>query len=410
MYYGWVVVAVTVAALLLAAGGRSAPGVFLLPMEADLGLSRGVLSLAGSLGMLTFGLAAPFTGGLIDRHGPRRVATVGLLAVAVAFAVSTLARSPLALHLTWGVFSGVATGLVGSVLGATVATRWFRRRRGLVVGLFGAATSAGQLMFIPLLTVLASSVGWKGGSLALAGLAVALAPVVWWLMRDSPADLNLAPDGAPVDAGVAGAGQGAGRADPQVMRRAVRSPEFWLLALTFFVCGATSTGIVGMHFMAFCGDLGLTAGFAAGMLALMGTFNFVGTLGSGYLTDRVDPRLLLGAYYAFRGLSLVLLPLVPPGAAFLAFAVLCGLDSKATVPPTTALTADVFGRENVGVVYGWVFFAHQLGAALAAWLGGVARDALGSYTPAFIAAAVLAGAAAVLALRIQPARSRLAAA
>ncbi|WP_267879349.1 MFS transporter [Deinococcus ficus] len=229
-------------------------------------------------------------------------------------------------------------------------------------------------------------------------------------MRDSPADLNLAPDGAPVDAGVAGIHRGAVRADPQVMRRAVRSPEFWLLALTFFVCGATSTGIVGMHFMAFCGDLGLTAGFAAGMLALMGTFNFVGTLGSGYLTDRVDPRLLLGAYYAFRGLSLVLLPLVPPGAAFLAFAVLFGLDYIATVPPTTALTADVFGRENVGVVYGWVFFAHQLGAALAAWLGGVARDALGSYTPAFIAAAVLAGAAAVLALRIQPARSRLAAA
>ncbi|GHG27058.1 membrane protein [Deinococcus indicus] len=400
LYYGWVVVAVTVVALLVAAGARSAPGVFLLPMQQALGLDRGTLSFSASLGLLVFGLAAPLSGRLMDRFGPRRVATAGLLLLAVSFGLSTLARSALALHLSWGLLSGLGTGLVGSVLGATVATRWFVRRRGLVVGVFGAATSAGQLLFIPLLTAWAARIGWDGAALVVAGAALLLALPLWALLRDRPEALGLQPDGdthaRPTPPPVP---------DPHVMRRAVRSRDFWLLSLTFLACGFTSNGIIGTHFMAYCGDLGLTATFAAGLLALMGAFNFVGTLASGYLTDRVDPRLLLAVYYVVRGLSLALLPLVPPGLAFTAFAVLFGLDYIATVPPTTALTADTFGRANVGTVYGWIFCAHQVGAALASWLGGEVRDVLGSYGPAFLASAVLAVCAGLLALGISaPAR------
>lgn len=400
LYYGWVVVAVTVVALLVAAGARSAPGVFLLPMQEALGLDRGTLSFSASLGLLVFGLAAPLSGRLMDRFGPRRVATAGLLLLAVSFGLSTLARSALALHLSWGLLSGLGTGLVGSVLGATVATRWFVRRRGLVVGVFGAATSAGQLLFIPLLTAWAARIGWDGAALVVAGAALLLALPLWALLRDRPEALGLQPDGdthaRPTPPPVP---------DPHVMRRAVRSRDFWLLSLTFLACGFTSNGIIGTHFMAYCGDLGLTATFAAGLLALMGAFNFVGTLASGYLTDRVDPRLLLAVYYVVRGLSLALLPLLPPGLAFTAFAVLFGLDYIATVPPTTALTADTFGRANVGTVYGWIFCAHQVGAALASWLGGEVRDVLGSYGPAFLASAVLAVCAGLLALGISaPAR------
>ena len=400
LYYGWVVVAVTVVALLVAAGARSAPGVFLLPMQEALGLDRGTLSFSASLGLLVFGLAAPLSGRLMDRFGPRRVATAGLLLLAVSFGLSTLARSALALHLSWGLLSGLGTGLVGSVLGATVATRWFVRRRGLVVGVFGAATSAGQLLFIPLLTAWAARIGWDGAALVVAGAALLLALPLWALLRDRPEALGLQPDGdthaRPTPPPVP---------DPHVMRRAVRSRDFWLLSLTFLACGFTSNGIIGTHFMAYCGDLGLTATFAAGLLALMGAFNFVGTLASGYLTDRVDPRLLLAVYYVVRGLSLALLPLVPPGLAFTAFAILFGLDYIATVPPTTALTADTFGRANVGTVYGWIFCAHQVGAALASWLGGEVRDVLGSYGPAFLASAVLAVCAGLLALGISaPAR------
>ncbi|GAA5435998.1 MFS transporter [Deinococcus aquaticus] len=402
LYYGWVVVAVTVVALLISAGARSAPGVFLLPMQGALGLDRGTLSVSASLGLLVFGLAAPLSGRLMDRFGPRRVATAGLLLLAVSFGLSTLARSALALQLSWGLLSGLGTGLVGSVLGATVATRWFVRRRGLVVGVFGAATSAGQLLFIPLLTAWAARIGWDGAALVIAGAALLLALPLWALLRDRPEALGLQPDGdthawpTPPPA-----------PDPHVMRRALRSRDFWLLSLTFLACGFTSNGIIGTHFIAYCGDLGLTATFAAGMLALMGAFNFVGTLASGYLTDRVDPRFLLAVYYVVRGLSLALLPLVPPGLAFTAFAVLFGLDYIATVPPTTALTADTFGRANVGTVYGWIFCAHQVGAALASWLGGEVRDVLGSYGPAFLASAVLAVCAGGLALGISaPARRR----
>ncbi|SMB94384.1 MFS transporter [Deinococcus hopiensis] len=396
LFLGWWVVGITVLALLIAAGARSAPGVFLLPMARDLGLSRSVLSLSVSLGLVMFGLAAPLSGWLMDRLGPRRVGAAGLLLTALSFGLSTQAHSALGLHLSWGLLSGLGTGLVGSVLGATVATRWFVRRRGLVTGLFGAATSAGQLMFIPLLTAWAGRMGWTGGTWIIAATALGLVPAVWLWLRDSPAEVGQHPDGdaAPAHAITASV------PEADVMARAVHHRDFWLLSATFFVCGATSNGLIGTHFIAYCGDLGLTPGFAAGMLAVMGAFNFVGTLASGYLTDRVDPRFLLGAYYAFRGVSLALLPFVPPGYSLTAFALLFGLDYIATVPPTIALTADTFGRANVGTVYGWIFCAHQVGAALASWLGGVSRDALGSYSAAFLAAAVLAGAGALLAANI----------
>ncbi|WP_425147413.1 MFS transporter [Deinococcus sp.] len=391
LYYGWVVVIVTALALLIAAGARSAPGVFLLPMQKDLELSRATLSGAVSLGLVMFGLGAPLSGFFIDRYGPRRVVLAGLGVLGASFIASASVRGVPGLYAWWGLLSGLGTGVVGGVLGATVANRWFVRRRGLVTGLFGAATSAGQLMFIPLLTALAGSLGWRTSSSIIGGLGLALLLPVLLLLRDTPAELGLLPDGdaqthAPVTP----------RPTPGIMAAALRSRDFWLLCATFFVCGFTSNGIIGTHFIAYCGENGLTATYAAGMLALMGGFNFVGTLASGYFTDRIDPRGLLSIYYAFRGLSLMALPLIPPGPALVFFAVLFGLDYIATVPPTTALVADRFGRANLGTVYGWVFCAHQVGAALAAWLGGVLRESLGTYGPSFIAAGVLAVAAALL--------------
>lgn len=402
LYYGWIVVLVAVLAVLIASGARSAPGVFLKPMEAGLGFSLSTLSFAVSLGLLVFGLAAPLSGRLMDRYGPRLIATVGLVIVALSFALTTLVHTPLLLSLTWGLLSGLGTGLVGSVLGATIATRWFIRRRGLVTGIFGAATSAGQLIFIPLLTGWAQTLGWTGSTLVIAVVALVLAPLAWLLLRDRPEELGLHPDGEAVTSGTPVKPP---QPDPQVMARALRNRDFWLLAATFFVCGFSSNGMIGTHFISYCNDLGLTATFAAGMLALMGAFNFVGTLASGYFTDRIDPRFLLAAYYVVRGLSLAILPVIPPGYAFTVFAVLFGLDYIATVPPTIALTADTFGRANVGTVYGWIFCSHQVGAALASWLGGVVRDSAGSYSAAFISAGVLAVAAGLLALGVTaPAR------
>jgi predicted MFS family arabinose efflux permease len=281
-------------------------------------------------------------------------------------------------------------------LGPAVANRWFVARRGLVIGIFGASLSAGQLVFVPALMAVVLTVGWRWSSVALGLMAlVAIIPVLIFL-RDDPADMGLAPYGATT-------GQGATRptVDPNVMQRAVKAPEFWLLAATFFVCGATSNGLIGTHLIPHAADHGIPQATAAGMLALMGAMNFVGTIASGWLTDKYDPRKLLCIYYGFRGLSLFLLPYVSGVFGLSVFAIMFGLDYIATVPPTTALVADTFGRRNVGTVYGWVFCSHQVGAALAAWLGGVTRDMFGDYLLAFLVAGAIAMIAAMLSLQIR---------
>jgi MFS family permease len=396
-FYGWVVVLVTGLALLLSAGVRSAPGVFLVSVQEDTQWSIGVISFAASLGLLVLGLTAPVGGLLIDRFGMRHVAPAALWLAGISMVASAYVQAPWQLALLWGGVSGVGTGIISGVLGATVATRWFVARRGLIIGLFGASTSAGQLLFVPALMLLATSLGWRGSSLVLGALALlSVIPLAIWL-RDDPADVGAVPYGAPPNTEPLRSGRG----EAGVMRGALRSPTFWLLAGTFFICGATSTGLVGVHLIPHAHDHGIAQTTAAGMLALMGAMNFVGTLGSGWLTDRYDPRKLLAAYYGFRGVSLLFLPFVTEAWGLAAFAILFGLDYIATVPPTTALVADNFGRRNVGTVYGWVFCAHQVGAALAAWTGGLARDALGGYGVAFLVAGALAVAGAGLALQIR---------
>ena len=394
-YYGWVVVAVTALTLLVSAGVRSAPGVFLVPLQEDTQWSIGVISFAVSIGLLVLGLTAPVSGWFIDRYGPRRLAIIALVLISISMAASAFIQEPWQLALLWGGLSGVGTGIISGVLGATVAMRWFVARRGLVIGMFGASTSAGQLIFVPALMLAATTLGWRASSLALSLVAmVAVLPVLLFL-RNDPADVGQVPFGATPATTAPRAG-----AESGVMRRAVRSPVFWLLAGTFFICGATSNGLVGTHLIPFAHDHGISQTTAAGMLALMGAMNFVGTLGSGWLTDRYDPRKLLAIYYGFRGLSLLFLPFVTEPVGLAAFAVLFGLDYIATGPPTTALVADNFGRRNVGTVYGWVFCSHQVGAALAAWMGGLARDSFGDYGLAFLLAGTLAVAGALLALRI----------
>ena len=395
-YYGWVVVGVTAVTLLVSAGVRSAPGVFLNSLEADLEWSLAAISFAVSIGLLLFGLVGPLTGWLMDRFGPRLVMLGGIALIAASMVASARMTELWQLNLFWGALSGIGTGVAGSVLGATVANRWFVARRGLVIGMFGAATSAGQLVFVPLLAGLESTIGWRSSVMALAGAAALLLAPVLLLMRDDPADMGLRPyGGEPPQPGAAARVVAGG-----VMRRALRVPEFWLLAGSFFICGATSNGLIGTHLIAHAHDHGISKGSAASMLALMGTMNFFGTIASGWLTDRYDPRKLLACYYAFRGVSLFMLPFVSNLGGLAVFAILFGLDYIATVPPTTALVADIFGRKNVGTVFGWVFCAHQIGAALAAWLGGLAHDITGNYGLAFLTAGVLAVMAALLALRI----------
>ena len=396
IFYGWVMVAVAFAVILIGAGTRAAPGALLLPIQADTGWTVGQITIAGAAGLLLLGLGGPVSGWLIDRFGVRATTVFALGLTATGMGLSSLASEIWQLVALFGLLSGFGAGLVASSLGPIVATRWFVARRGLVVGVFGAAASAGQLLFIPILTAIGADAGWRTAVIVLAALvALAIVPSLI-LLKERPEAvgeraLGQVPNALPV----------AARSDPGILGRAVRRPEFWLLAGTFFVCGATSNGVVGQHFIAHAVDHGFTAGVAAGALALMGVFNFTGTIISGYLTDRIDPRRLLLAYYTFRGISLLFLPALHSSTDIVLFSVLFGLDYIATVPPTVALTADVFGRHNVGIVYGWIYAAHMLGAAVLAQVAAVIRESAGDYTLAYLTAGWMAIAAGVVALALR---------
>lgn len=397
LYYGWIVVAAAATALILGAGARSAPGVFVLPIQTDFpDWKRATISFAISIGLVMYGFGGPLSGWLMNKFGPRRVTFVGLLITALSMVLSAGIQQLWQLNLLFGFLSGVGTGIVGSVLGATIANRWFLKRRGFIVGIFGAATSAGQLIFYPLLQSMVNAIGWRTTSVWIAIFTAIVATPIILLMRDAPSDIGEKPYGAddtysPTQHTI----------DNHIMSKAVRSIDFWLLAITFFVCGATSNGLIGIHFIAHAIEHGFAQNVAASTLAFMGVFNFVGTIASGWLTDRYNPRILLAIYYTLRGVSLLFLPYIHDNLGLGAFAILFGLDYIATVPPTVALTADTFGRRNVGVVYGWIFCAHQIGAASASWFGGAIRDSNGNYNAAFIIGGGVAIAGGILALGIR---------
>lgn len=398
-HYAWIVVLVTFFVLLAAAGVRAAPGVLIKPLEGEFGWDRSSISLAIAVSILAFGLGAPLSGGLIDRLGPRLVMLGGLGLIFVGLVPLLALQDLWQLHLFWGVVTGIGTGAVTNVLGATVALRWFRTHRGLVVGSFAAASSAGQLIFIPTLQWLVLQDGWRTAILVLAVATASLVVPVFLLMRDRPADVGRVPFGD--DGTAASAAADAAEASRSTrLRDAARTRDFWLLAGSFFICGYTSNGLIGTHLIPHAVEQGFTEVTAAGAVALMGTMNIVGTLASGWLTDRYDNRRLLAAYYGFRALSIAALPFITEVPWLMVFAVVYGLDWIATVPPTANLTARIYGRGSIGTIYGWIFFAHMVGAALAAWLGGFFRDTLGDYQVIFMSAAILGFIAVALTQRI----------
>lgn len=404
VHYGWVAVGATFLTMLTMAGAVGAPGVFMVPLQQEFGWSAAEVSSALAIRLALFGLMGPFAAVLMNRFGVRRMMLIALGVVATGLAASLFMNEIWQLILLWGVVVGFGVGLTAVVLGATVATRWFVKSRGLVVGLLAASTATGQLVFLPLLATMTENLGWRVslGFICVALVLVSL--VVLALMRDRPSDLDLPAYGdikiAPAPPQTANFGQLL--LEPlRVLRDASKTREFWVLFATFFVCGASTNGLVQMHFIALCGDFGMLPIAAAGMLAMMGIFDFIGTIGSGWLSDRYDSRWLLFWYYGLRGLSLLYLPFADFTLTGLTlFAVFYGLDWVATVPPTVKLTAERFGPERANVVFGWVFAGHQLGAATAAFGAGFTRTAFDTYLPAFFAAGLFCLAAAMLALTL----------
>jgi sugar phosphate permease len=400
-HYAWIVAGVAFMTLLAAAGARATAGVILVPFGNEFQWSRATVSSIISINIFLYGLVGPFAAALYQRFGLRRTMVSAMVLLSLGYAASTVATQYWQFVVLWGLVIGLGSGMAATVLGAAVANRWFTARRGLVMGLLTASTATGSLIFLPSLASAVTVHGWRAAPLIVAIVTAAVAPLVWLLMRDSPADVGLRPYGeaaplAPVSAAQPVTGNPAFHA-LAVLQSSVRVRDFWLLAGSFFVCGASTNGLIGTHLVAAAFDCGIPEVRAASLLAVMGMFDLVGTTASGWLSDRYNGRYLLFGYYALRGLSLLWLPhaLTGPTAGLGLFAVFYGLDWIATVPPTVRLTADVFGRENATIVFGWVVAAHQLGAAFATFAAGAIRTQLGTYAPAFIGAGVLCVIAAV---------------
>jgi len=418
LYYGWIVVGVTFLTLLAAAGVRSTPGVLIVPLEHEFGWTRATVSAAVSISLLLYGFSGPFAAALMDRFGVRRVMLFSLALVAAGVGLTTVMRSAWQLDLLWGVIVGLGTGSMAMTLGAYVSTRWFAERRGIVMGALTASSATGQLIFLPLLASLVVIHGWRAATTTVSAVALAMIPIAWLFMRNDPGEIGLRPYGAPSDSADRSTADGAARAAVQALNPAVAAVkaltdsmgvrDFWLLAGSFFICGASTNGLIGTHLIPASMEHGIPEVTAAGVLATIGVFDLIGTVCSGWLTDRWDSRYLLCWYYGLRGLSLVFLPyaLGTSFAGMAAFAVFYGLDWVATVPPTVRLAADIFGKQRVGVVFGWIFASHQVGAAVAAFGAGALRTSFGTYQGAFMGAGLLCLIAAGLVMRITTPASR----
>ncbi|WP_341896314.1 MFS transporter [Ferrovibrio terrae] len=405
--YAFVVIGVIFLCLLVAAGLRSTPSVLLVPWEKAFGWSRDTTSLAAAIGIFLYGLVGPFAAALMQSFGIRRTLLTALVLMAGSTALSTMMTQSWHLIASWGVLSGLGSGAVALVMGATITNRWFVSNRGLVMGLLTASTATGTLIFIPLLSAIAEAGGWATVAWTVAIACAALIPLVLWLLPEKPADIGLAPYGATAMTPPAGPAQNPLVFAVSALGRASKKPDFWFLFATFWICGFTTNGLVGTHMLSFCGDMGIAVTTAAGVLALMGFFDLFGTTASGWLTDRYDPRKLLFMYYGLRGLSLVYLPYTDFSLVSLSvFAVFYGLDWIATVPPTVRLAVEAFGERDGPVVFGWIAAGHQLGAASAAFFAGWMRVQQGDYMQAFVIAGVTGVVAAGISLLIRGGKGR----
>jgi len=388
-HYAWTILGVTFVGLLISAATRATPSILIVPLETEFGWSRTTISMAISLNILLYGLIGPFAAGFINRYGPRRIMTAAAILLGLGTLTTITIKHPWQLFALWGALVGVGTGILALVLGATVVQRWFYAHRGLALGMLTASAATGQLVFLPFLAKLAVGHGWRSAVITMAALAILMGPLAWLLMRDRPQDKGLQPLGQPEGTPVPTATlENPFVAAIGALAMASRSKEFWILAGSFFICGASTNGLIGTHLVPACMDHGMPEVQAASLLAVMGIFDLIGTTGSGWLSDRFDNRVLLFGYYGLRGLSLLYLPygFVSEGHGLSLFAVFYGLDWIATVPPTVALARQAFGAEKVGLVFGWVLASHQIGAALAASLAGFIRTSEGSYDRAFVIA------------------------
>ncbi len=411
VHYAWVALTVAFTITLGAVGVRAAPGVIIVPLEQAFGWSVGTISAAISLNILLLGMTGPFITGLMETLGLRRTVLLCLSLLLLGTGLSTFITAPWQLFATWGLMVGVGASAGAVGMAAAIANRWFVTHRGLAMGLLSSANAAGQLIFLPILGRLSQTYGWQSVSITVALTIAVLIPLAALLLPESPAAIGLTPLGASSEPPAAPRTANPFTVAIDGLIRGVRSLDFWLLALSFGVCGFSTNGLIGTHLIAFCVDHGYSQFAGAGILASVGVFSLVGSTISGWLTDRYNPRILLFWIFSLRGLSLMVLPYTNFDSVSLSvFAVFYGLDWIAVMPPIFVLVNEVFGRKSAPVLMSWIFATHQIGGATAAVGAGIVRTWTGSYLLAFMASGLACLLASMLVLRIARVRPAIAAA
>ena len=401
--YAWLVVGIIFLALLTAAGIRATPSVMMVPLESEFGWSRTTISAVIAVNIALYGLIGPFSAAAMQRYGIRRIVLGALALLSVGTFLSTFMTQPWHMLLAWGILVGLGSGVIANTLAATIVSRWFEARRGLAMGLMTASGATGQMVFLPLMAYMTGHFGWRSVALMVAIVAAVALPLITFLLPERPQDIGLNRYGAAAEEAFANSTQNPFSIAFNALKNALPSGDFWLLFFSFFVCGMSTNGYIGSHFIAMCGDYGIAAVSGAGILASMGVLDLIGTTLSGWLSDRYNPRVLLFWYYGLRGLALIFLPQAF-GLSYFGlpiFAIIYGLDWIATVPPTVRLANDVFGRLAAPIVFGWIVAGHQLGAASATMLAGLMRNSLGSYTTSSMLMGAACLFAAVFVLRIK---------
>lgn len=386
IHYSWIILIITFTSIIVAGIIRSSSGVFIEPFEEEFAWGRANISLAFAVGLFMYGFSGPFMAAFVEVFGLKRMMIYSMSLLAIGLSLTFIMTEQWQLIVIWGVVIGIGSGLFLTVLSTQVANRWFVKHRGLAVGILTAATATGQLVLLPILATLIDKYDWRQAILFILILALIMLIIILMYMKESPATINLAPLGINIVEEIQKKPTNPFTLVFNSLMEGVRSKAFWLLAGSFFICGLSTSGLIGTHFISFCMSYGFTVVVAASMLSFMGIFDLIGTTLSGYLSDRIDNRWLLFWYYCLRGLSLLALPFALNSGSttwLIIFSIFYGLDWIATVPPTIGLARREFGIEKSAMMYGWIFAFHQLGASAAAYGGGVIFEIFDSYALAF---------------------------
>lgn len=404
MYYGWVIVGASFFISFLTVGGRNGFGVFVIPMSEEFSWDRGTISLAASIGFLLNGLSQPFIGRLYDRIGGRKLILVSLVIIGISNLMLAATNHIVFLIIVFGVVMAIA--MSGGSINTTVSiiSKWFERKRAMAVAIVAAGAPMGGLILVPLSSYLIELAGWRTTWAVLGVMVLALAvPLAYFVMREQPQDLGLMPDGDARQTSADGKVNRAVKRAPLESERWVTcfgTLPMWQLSGAYFVCGFT-TALISAHFVPFAIEEGYSQSMAASAFGVMSGLNVVGVMMAGALGDRFGRKNLLALVYLLRGCAYVSLLLVPGLLGLWSFSLVAGFSWIATVPLTTALTADVYGLRNIGILGGIVFTSHQIGGAISIQLAGVLRDVTGSYEAPLVIAAILLMCASLVSFSIR---------